>query len=136
MGMNVRDTLPFIFGSEIRFCTLLIGTIELVWSIVGLLPEHRSLFAQTLYSRGLDVEWFGIMIGTGAVTVTGALFPWRSGRHIGLFLSALIWFVMFGIFSDADVFTPVTFSMPVFGLFSMVLMYADAKRKPREKLAE
>lgn len=132
----MKDTLPFIFGSEIRYCTLLIGTIELVWSIVGLIPEHRSLFAQTLYSRGLDVEWFGLMIGTGTVTGAGAVLPWRSGRHIGLFLSALIWLVMFGVFVDDNVLTPVTFSMPVFGLFSIGLMYADAKRKPREKLAQ
>lgn len=131
-----RSDLPWLSGgAEIRFCAMLIGIIELLWSLLGILPpEERSLFAVRLYDAGLDVEWFGVMGGVGLVTVAGAILPWRSGRHIGLALSCLIWVVMTGVFLDLVFRSPVVMSMPVFAIFSIGMMYADAKRKPREKL--
>ena len=126
--------ISFLFASEIRFCCLLIGIIECVWSALGIISETRSLFTVTLKAYGLGDEWFITMLSTGIILCAGAILPWRSGRHIGLFLSALIWFTMFGVFFSAYALTPVSVMMPILGFFSIGMLYADIKRKPREKL--
>lgn len=131
----MKDNLSFLFASEIRFCALLIGLIEIAWSFIGMQSDDRSLFNRTLEAAGLGDEWFGAMLLTGLVLGIGAVFPWRAGRHIGLFLSAIVWFTLFGVFASASVWTPVVISMPIFGAFSIGIMYADTKRKRREKLA-
>lgn len=131
-----RRDISFLWSSEIRYCTLLIGLIECAWSVLGLIPDNRSLFTMTLEGAGLDDVWFAVMMMVGLLTTAGAVLPWRSGRHIGLFLSALTWFTLFGVFAREDIFTPVVITMPIFGIFSIALMYADSARKPREKLAD
>jgi len=130
-----RNDIPWIGASEIRIASLLIGSIEVAWSITGILPTvPQSLFSFRLHSAGMDDEWFFTMMLVGMLTCAGSILPWRSGRHIGLFLSALVWAVMTGIFLDMMLHSPITASMPVFGAFAIGVMYADAKRKPREKL--
>lgn len=134
--MNLRVTfrpdIPFVLA-EIRYCSLLIGLIELSWSIIGQNPPASSIFARRMAEAGLGMEWSMSMALAGLILAAGSIFPWRSGRHIGLFLSAIIWFTMFGVFYDLALVTPVVISMPIFGLFSVGLMYADAKRKPRRR---
>jgi len=127
------DSLTWLFASEIRYCSLLIGLIETLWAFVGLLPSlPGSLFSATVRASGLGDVWFFVMFFTGFVLFLGSVFPWRSGRHIGLFLSSLVWFVTFGVFIDMAFVAPVVISMPIFGGVSILLMYSDAKRKPRK----
>lgn len=132
----MKRDISFLWASEIRFCTLLIGLVECAWALLGLVPDNRSLFTTALENAGLNDTWFAVMMMVGAVTSAGAVLPWRSGRHIGLFLSALSWFTLFGVFAAGNIFTPVVITMPIFGIFSIGLMYADSTRKPREKLAD
>lgn len=130
---TMKYRLSFLFGSEIRFCSLLIGIIHMLWAMLGLRTDERSLFIRTLHAAGLEYEWFGVMFCVGTVLALGAVFPWRAGRHIGLFLSSLVSFTLFGVFIEESIWTPVVILMPVMGVFSIVLMYADAKRKKREE---
>ena len=128
-----RD-ISFLFASEIRLCTLLIGIVEMAWAFTGIIGVPQSLFKMLLADSGLEREWFFVMVLVGALTSAGAIFPWRSGRHIGLFLSALLWLTMTGVFMSSLSLTPVTVTMPIFAVFAVGLIYVDAKRKPREKL--
>jgi hypothetical protein len=130
-----RNEVPWVGASEIRIASLLIGSIEVAWSITGVVPAlTQSLFSSRLHKAGMGDEWFLIMMLVGLLTCAGSVLPWRSGRHIGLFLSTLVWAVMTGIFIDMILASPVTATMPIFASFSVGCMYADAKRKPREKL--
>lgn len=129
-----RDIGWIAGGSEIRFATLLIGIIEMSWAWVGIVsPDPRSLFATRLIEVGLGTPWFGIMFCVGALTAVGAVAPWRRGRHIGLALSSLVWWTLTGVFLDLFNRSPVAVTMPVFALFALMLLSADAQRKPREK---
>ena len=134
MKLFGRD-IGWLFSSEVRLCSLLIGIIEIIWSLLGIIPNvNHSLFATRLYEVGLDSRWFMIIGLTGLVLAIGSIFPWRAGRHIGLFLSALAWAVMSLVFIDLIAVSPVASSMPVFCIFCVGLIYADSKRKYREKL--
>lgn len=129
-----RDIGWLAGGSEIRFATLLLGVIEMSWAWVGIVsPEPRSLFAVRLFEVGLAPAWFGVMFCTGVLTAVGAIAPWRRGRHIGLALSSLVWWTLTGTFLDLFNRSPVAVTMPVFALFAIMLLLADAQRKPREK---
>lgn len=121
-------------GSEIRFCTALIGLVEIAWALIGLAPPpDRSLFAARLFEAGMGLPWFGVMGAVGIVTLAGAVLPWRRGRHIGQALSAILWLAMAGVFLDLVDQSPVAATMPLFAIFSLGMLYADAKRKPRAK---
>jgi len=131
-----RD-ISFLFASEIRFCSLLIGVVQVMWSMLGITGSGTgSLFVTALNDAGLGMEWFFSMLVVGVIISAGAVLPWRSGRHIGLFLGALTWFSLFGVFVRQALMTPVVVTMPIFGAFCVMLMYTDAKRKRREKLVD
>jgi len=132
---HIRNDVPWIGASEVRLASLMIGIVEIMWSMTGIVPPiPNSIFSTTLHQAGLGDEWFASMMMVGIITTAGSLLPWRSGRHIGLFLSSIMWAVMTGIFIDTLFSAPVVAAMPVFSAFAIGVMYADAKRKPREKL--
>ena len=131
---NTNKHLSFIFSSEIRYCALLIGLIQMSWAFVGLTDSHGiSLFARTLKESGLGYSWFSVMFASGLFLSLGALLPMRRLRHISLYLSSLIWMAMFFVFLGSAPATPVVISMPLFSVFSVLLIYSDAKRKTRGK---
>ena len=119
------------FKSETRYCSMLIGAITATWSALGLSTTPESLFAVTLHRANLGAEWFFLMLITGVLLVVSSIFPLRSLRHIGLFLASLVWASMTGVFLLAGLITPVTITAPLFALWPVLLMYADAKNKPR-----
>lgn len=128
-----RDIIWMATASEIRYCSLLIGLIEGFWAFVGLIDnDPRSLFAARLVQSGLGEEWFVVLASVGAMLTAGSIIPWRRGRHMGLALSSLLWFTMTGVFLDLLARSPVAASMPLFAVFSLALLYADSKKKPRE----
>lgn len=130
-----KADLPWLAsGSEIRFCTALIGLIELAWALIGIAPApDRSLFAVRLFEAGMGLPWFGVMGAVGIITLAGAVLPWRRGRHIGQALSAILWLAMAGVFLDLVDQSPVAATMSLFAIFSLGMLYADAKRKSRAK---
>jgi hypothetical protein len=130
----MKDSLRYVFASEIRYACLLIGLLEIVWSAVGIVPaEPQSKFATVLHEQDFGVVWLFIMLLVGILLTAGAILPWRSGRHIALFLSSLIWFSWFGIFIRELPWAPVVASMPIIGAMCVLLMYSDAKQKPRSR---
>lgn len=126
--------VAFLVSSEVRYCVLLIGLIQMAWAFIGLTDSHKfSLFARTLIESGLGYSWFSVMFVGGLFLVLGALLPMRHFRHISLYLSSLIWMAMFFVFLEHAPMTPVVVSMPLFSIFSVLLIYSDAKRKIRGK---
>ena len=119
------------FRSETRYCSMLIGALTAIWSLLGLVPHRESLFVTTLRTANLGNEWFFLMLLTGLLLIISSVFPLRSLRHIALFGASLVWTSMTGVFLLANLITPVTVSAPLFALWPILLMYADAKNKPR-----
>ena len=129
---EMNKHLSFILGSEIRYCALLIGCIQMAWAFLGVTDAHEvSLFARTLRDSGLGYSWFSVMFVGGLFLSLGALLPMRHFRHISLYLSSLIWMATFFVFLGSAPITPVVISMPLFSIFSVLLIYSDAKRKTR-----
>lgn len=94
-------------------------------------PED-SLFVKALNEQEIAVEWGVLMFLNGLLLMVGSLRPWRSGRHIGLTFCCFQMFALGGFFIERDVFTPVSASMPWFGLMALITMLAEVKGKPRD----
>lgn len=120
-----------MFRSETRYCSMLIGAMTALWSLLGIVPNRESLFTTTLHAANLGNEWFFLMLLTGLLLIVSSVFPLRSMRHIALFGASLVWAAMTGVFLLANLSTPVTVSAPLFALWPILLLYADAKNKPR-----
>ena len=119
------------FRSETRYCSMLIGALTTVLSFLGFFQLPSSIFSSTLSAASLGSEWFFMMLMTGLLLVVSSIFPLRRLRHIALFGASLVWASMAGVFLVANVITPTTISAPLLAVWPILLMYADAKNKPR-----
>lgn len=111
---------------DIRFCALLIGGTQLLWSIVPLIDlKDVSLFARTLGELKYEDTWIAVGMGVGLSTVIGALFKLRAMLLWGLAFSTFSWLAWFAPFLWKKVITPVTFAMPLFALVSFALLVRE-----------
>lgn len=122
--------------SEARLCTLLIGAIQVIWSMLPVTGGDWR-FQRILRHYEYAQEWLSFMALCGVLLIIGALCPWRSGRHMGLFLSSTVWFSSFGMWlnywaeTGKWLVSPTTMLFPLLGLFCLVLFYNDVAQKPR-----
>lgn len=122
--------------SETRWCTLLIGSIQIIWAMLPITGGDWR-FQKILRHYGQVEEWLTFMALCGILLIVGAIFPWRSGRHIGLFLSSIIWFTSFGMWlnywatSGKWLVSPTTMLFPLLGIFCLVLLANDVAQKPK-----
>jgi hypothetical protein len=121
--------------SEARLCTLLLGAIQLYWSVLPLVGGDFRL------SRMLDhfsqkEEWFVVMGFLGLLMMISAVTPWRSMRQLSQFLSCASWFGFFGMWltyyaeTGRWIVSPVAMTAPLFGLFCFLLFVNDVLQKP------
>lgn len=124
--------------SEARLCTLLIGAIQLYWSILPTIGSDWRLGKVLRHFQATD-QWLMVMGSLGILMMVSALCPWRSGRQIALLLSSASWFGYFGIYvkfwfdTDRALLTPVFMTAPLFGVFCFLLLVNDIMQKHRDR---
>lgn len=114
--------------SDMRQLPLLVGALQVMWSLIPALRIKGSRFYALLDSVNLTNDWGWMMMLSGAYLIVGALVKRRDTLTVALFLSAIVWTVMSILFADAawrsiqylydgDLLTtwttPITLSMPV-----------------------
>lgn len=119
-----------VIFAHTKIAAVMLGGLLLMWSMLALGPED-SLFASSLRAQDVQAEWAAIMASNGILLLAGSLFPWRSGRHIGLALCSFNMFALGGFFFEQGLVTPVSVSMPWLGLMSLITLMAEVKGKPR-----
>ncbi len=119
--------------NEPKLASLLIGCIQVLWSFLSFSGDYDTL-SLAIVSHRIEHEWFFMMFGTGILLIAGSVCRWRSGRHIGLFLSMLVLLSTFGVFVKFSAWTPVTATMPLLALMCLILLVHDSRGKPREIL--
>lgn len=119
-----------VIFAHTKIAAVMLGGIMLIWSMLALGPEE-SLFVKYLTRHRLAEEWAFILFSNGLLLLIGSLFPWRSGRHIGLALGCFTMFALGGVFFIEGLFTPVTVTMPYLGLMSLITLLAEVWEKPR-----
>jgi hypothetical protein len=111
---------------EFKLASAMIGLTEVLWSFIAFIPGH-SVFYQILSEHEMAGEWGVLMFCIGALTSYGALRPCRKSRHMGLVLGVFLWLAMYSAFAIQALWTPVAVLMPVFAIFSLLLLLQDAR---------
>lgn len=120
--------LKFFGQSETRWATMLIGVQETLWSTAPLVASGPLY--KTLSRYDAAESWFFIMFSCGCMLIASSMLPWRSGRHIGLFLSCVVWLVTFGlVMKQHGAMSPGMLTFPVMGVFCLLLLINDAFKK-------
>ena len=119
-----------IVFAHTKIAAVMLGGVMLLWSFIALGPPD-SLFAATIQKMNTQCEWAAIMACNGILLLAGSLFPWRSLRHIGLALCCFNMTALGGFFFLQGLVTPVSVTMPYFGLMALITLMAEVKGKPR-----
>lgn len=112
--------------------SLLIGLLQVLWALIPLVDAHlgqHSLFSRALSESDTGDEWFATMLLTGALLAVASVMRRRSLRHVALFLSSSVLLASFALFIHMHVVTPVTLTLPVLGLYCILLLIIDAANK-------
>lgn len=126
--------MPFPQRSEARLCTLLIGAVQLYWSVLPIIGADWRLRKVLVYFDRTE-QWFVVMGVLGLLLMISSMLPWRSARQIALMLSCSSWFGYFGMWveywSDTEnwLISPVFMSAPLFGVFCIILLINDVMQK-------
>ena len=118
---------------ETRMAAMLVGILEVLWSLLPMMdPSNPTIFVNILSELNMPQLWETCMFFIGALLVVTSICPWRSGRHIALFLSSTAFFSTFGFFMHNWAATPATLAFPVLGAYCLALLVVDVAKKPRE----
>jgi len=121
--------------SEWRLATLLIGAIQVLWSVLPAIGGDWRLL-RVLKHFQQDDEWLIVMAALGVLLIVGATCRWRAARQIGLTLSCGIWVSYFVLWVQYTmeigrwVVSPVFITAPLFALFCFLLLINDVLQKP------
>lgn len=121
--------------SETRLCALLIGAIQTIWSVLSTTGGSAGFLKALAYYHQSE-KWLFFMALSGMLLIVTSLFPWRSGRHISLFLSTTVWFsstalwLNYGVDTDVWIVSPTTVLFPLLGTFCLVLLYNEVVQRP------
>jgi len=102
---------------EFRVGSFMVGFIQI---LCALEPPTQELY-------------FGYMLVVGLILCLTSFIPWRSGRHIALFLSSTLWFSSEALVKDSK--GPMWLIAPFLGVMSIVLLARDVMRKLRRRCA-
>ena len=121
--------------SEWRLATLLIGAMQVLWSVLPFIGGDWRL-TKVLKHYHQEDEWFIIMATLGVILIAGATLRWRAGRQIGLILSCGMWIAYFSIWLqyilelDKWFLSPIFVIAPLLSLFCFLLLINDVMQKP------
>lgn len=125
-------------SSETRYCTMLIGAIQIVWSVLPITGGDWRFISILRYFDQGD-EWLFFMLLTGLLLLVGGAFPLRKLRHIGLFLSSSVWLASFGMWlnywavTNKWLVSPTILLFPLLGMYCLILLGNDILGKPKTK---
>lgn len=120
-------------AKEIRFASILIAGLELIWAwIVYFEGRGRLSFFLQIYDA--REEFAALMVLCALMIVAGCLWPCRKLRHWGLWTTALISFAIFWFMFYLEIYGLMFATLPWVGLMALVIYFMDSVRKPREKM--
>lgn len=122
--------------SEVRWASLLIGLLQFTWSMIPL-SGGQGMITRALQDADAVEPWFVAMALVGMMLILSSVLPWRSGRHIALFLSSSVWFSTFGMVLSSTLEhgtkPPIVLmaTFPLLAVYCLLLLVNDVHRKPR-----
>ena len=123
--------------NELRLATLLVGAIQVLWSVLpGVGADFRLARVLDYYQQA--EEWFVIMASLGILLIIGSTCRWRGGRHIAQILSCAMWasycvlYLRYMVEVKWIVGT-VFMTAPLLSVFCFALFVNDVAQKPISK---
>lgn len=131
-SLTRRVGLPFT-----GLASLLIGMIQILWSATPLFSDRpgfkRSPFAMALIESGIGEEWLCVMLLTGVLLSIASITLFRTLRHVALILSGWVLLATFPVLWGYGLHTPLSFTVPVLGIYCMVLLWLDVQYKEKRR---
>lgn len=118
---------------EKKIASVLIGTIMMLWSPLGLdqgQGRGGSLY-KALNALGVEDEWFYTMFIVGTMLVVTSFCPLRKLRHMAHFFAVMIWLATFGVLVTHTGIRVVSLTFIAFAGASLAILIADVRGKPR-----
>jgi hypothetical protein len=118
---------------DLKLSSIILGGLQVLWGL-GFLFNPGGRLAMLLELWNLRVFFAVFLELSGILLLIGSVFPYRKIRHLGLLLTPMITFPTFGVALTYETLNAVALSLPFVGLAALVIMFLDAKGKPRAKV--
>jgi len=131
--MTFISETDYVNKAEMKVACFILGLQLCVLSFFIVLPQ--SFFAFDISSSPFTTNsWFILFLFSGGALWVGALLEISHLRVWGLALSQLIWFMLFGLWADTGVFSPVPFFLILNGFGCMWLLAMVVSESVKDEL--